>query len=123
VDLLNTIFFLSSFIDIAVNVDGLNCRDWASYCDDYGYCVVVNALLNWCQETQACSGLAALSFVLWLVSSIWVIRFIFVNRAPTGPNVNEMRRNDEGMKEMSNPEGNTMPDAAPRHRMMEDPDV
>jgi len=59
VDLLNTIFFLSSFIDLAVNIDDINCSNYFdSYCDIYGcYTRNLDAAITLCQEVQAASGL------------------------------------------------------------------
>ena len=124
-DLLNTIFFLASFIDIAVNADNINCTNYFdTYCYYYDcYQEVLNALITRCEEFQAISGLAGVSFALWLASSIWMIRFIVVNRQ-SGPMVNLEMRNTAGMKDRDTvPEDSHMPEAIPHGRMMEDPDV
>jgi hypothetical protein len=121
-ELLNTIFFLSSFIDAAVFIDGVNCNAFGSYCD-YGYCYVDSTLVSVCQEFQAVSGLAGVSFAFWLATSIWLIRFIVVNRQ-SGPTANLEMRDTGGMKDRDTvPEDSHMPEAIPRGRMMEDPDV
>ena len=123
-ELLNTIFFLASFIDAAVFIDGVNCNAWAGYdCDYYGNCYVDTAAVSICQELQAASGLAGVSFALWLATSIWLIRFIVVNRQ-SGPTANLEMRDTAGMKDRDDvPTESHMPEAIPRGRMMEDPDV
>lgn len=89
VDLLNTIFFLSSFIDLAVNIDDINCSNYFdSYCDIYGcYTRNLDAAITLCQEVQVASGIAAFSFLLWLVAAIWVITFIVVGYRRRGRGV------------------------------------
>jgi len=128
VDLLNTIFFLSSFIDIAVNFDDINCTNYLdSYCDIHG-CNARNlyAAITLCHEIQAASGITAISFLLWLISSIWVIRFIVVGYRRNRDferAVDRMRANaEEEMTQSTRPQINTISESTPR-RTMEDADV
>ena len=77
-DLLNTIFFFADFIAIAAKVDKYNCSNIDVYYYYDGYYYTDDSVRTICREEQAASGVAAAGFVFWLISSIWVIRFVYL---------------------------------------------